>query len=114
MKCPNILISVICKKVVSLFLYSHYNKSSLNPKTAGDYEEVANVTIYSTVNQSPAANQIQDPLLYSTVTISPETGCKLTGVESVSHAAKGFGPRTIIGSEDNVTYETVHFPKVTF
>ncbi|XP_067298671.1 CMRF35-like molecule 5 isoform X2 [Pseudorasbora parva] len=38
-------------------------------ETAGDYEEVTNFTIYSTVNKSPAANQIQDPPLYSTITI---------------------------------------------
>lgn len=40
----------------------------MNPQTAGDYEEVTNATIYSTVNKNPAANQKQDPPLYSTVT----------------------------------------------
>ncbi|XDV15914.1 hypothetical protein PO909_015855 [Leuciscus waleckii] len=63
---------------------TEYNKSSLNTQTAVDYEEVANITIYSTVNQSPAANQIQDPPLYST--ISPETSCKQTPNPSYDRA----------------------------
>ncbi|XP_048051829.1 CMRF35-like molecule 1 isoform X2 [Megalobrama amblycephala] len=100
----------------------------------GDYEEITksqrqidaytNVTIYSTVNKSLAANQIQDPPLYSTITISPETSCKQTpnsnadSVDSVAYSAisihaKGCTPSTIIGSEDKVTYDTVHFSKAT-
>ncbi|XP_051752110.1 CMRF35-like molecule 5 isoform X2 [Ctenopharyngodon idella] len=54
--------------------------TTCSTETAGDYEEITesqrqidaytNVTIYSVVNISPAANQIQDPPLYSTITIA--------------------------------------------